>query len=223
MFTGIVSQRGTVSQIARAGPSGAARLAVALERPLPGTAPGDSVSIDGVCLTVVEVRGETLGFDVVPETLRRTTLGARRPGDRVNVEGALRAGDALGGHLVQGHVDGVGVVEEVDRRASGTGADAGPGTAGDVRMTIRAPSPDWGATVAKGSVAVDGVSLTVGESEEGRFSVYLVPHTLAVTGLGSKRPGDPVNLEADVVGRYVEQAVRRALAARADVAPEVAS
>jgi riboflavin synthase alpha subunit len=219
MFTGIVSQRGTVSEIAREGPAGlagGARLVVALERPIAGTSPGsvgpgDSVAIDGVCLTVVRVAGTALSFDVVPETLGRTTLGARRPGDRVNVEGSLRAGDPLGGHLVQGHVDGVGIVERVERRGA------------DVRMTIRAPSPDWGATVPKGSVAVDGVSLTVGESEEGRFSVYLVPHTLAVTGLGSKRAGDAVNLEADVIGRYVEQAVRRTLASRADVAaPEVA-
>ena len=213
MFTGIVSQRGTVSEIAREGPAGlagGARLVVALERPLGAVAPGDSVSVDGVCLTVVVAAGSSLSFDVVPETLRRTTLGARRAGDRVNIEGALRAGDPLGGHLVQGHVDGVGVVERVERRGA------------DVRMTVRAPSADWGATVPKGSVAVDGVSLTVGESEEGRFSVYLVPHTLAATGLGSKRAGDAVNLEADVVGRYVEQAVRRTLASRADVAaPEV--
>jgi riboflavin synthase alpha subunit len=212
MFTGIVSQRATVSQIARGGSAGSPggfRLAMTLERALPATAVGDSVSVDGVCLTVVEVGDLTLAFDVVPETLRRTTLDRRRPGDRVNVEAALRAGDALGGHLVQGHVDGVGTVEAVERRG------------GDVRLTVRAPSPDWGATVPKGSVAVDGVSLTVGESEEGRFSVYLVPHTLAATGLGSKRPGDAVNLEADVVGRYVEQAVRRALAVRSDVAPEV--
>ena len=210
MFTGIVSQRATVSQIARGGPAGApgaVRLVIVLERALPATAVGDSVSVDGVCVTVVEVQGAALAFDVVPETMRRTTLDRRRPGDRVNVEAALRAGDPLGGHLVQGHVDGVGTVESVERRGS------------DVRLTVRAPSSEWGATVPKGSVAVDGVSLTVGESEEGRFSVYLVPHTLAVTGLGPKRPGDAVNLEADVLGRYVEQAVRRALAARSDGAP----
>ena|SRR5689334_9494711 len=210
MFTGIVTQRGAVADIGR-GPAGSAtRLVLALERPLAGAAVGDSVSVDGVCLTVVEARGTTLAFDVVPETLLRTTLGTRRVGDRVNLEAALRAGDPLGGHLVQGHVDGVGTVEAVERRG------------GDVRMEIRAPSADWGATVPKGSVTVDGVSLTVGESEEGRFSVYLIPHTLAATGLGSKRAGDAVNLEADVVGRYVEQAVRRALAARVGVAPEVA-
>ena len=214
MFTGIVSQRGTVSEIGRAGPAGSAapvRLSVALERPLLGTAVGDSVALDGVCLTVVAVRAGALDFDVVPETLRRTTLCARRAGDGVNVEAALRVGDALGGHLVQGHVDGVGRVEGVERRG------------GDVRMTIRGPSADWGDVVAKGSVAVDGVSLTVGEVEEDRFAVYLVPHTLAVTGLGSKRAGDVVNLEADVIGRYVDRAVRRALAARQGVAPEVAS
>ena len=226
MFTGIVSQRGTVSEIGRAGPAGSAppvRLTVALERPLPGIAVGDSIAIDGVCLTAVVVRPDAVAFDVVPETLRRTTLGSRRPGHRVNLEAALRAGDPLGGHLVQGHVDGVGVVDEVERRPAVGSVDGVGGVGGDVRMTIRGPSAEWGDVVPKGSVTVDGVSLTVGEVEDERFAVYLVPHTLAVTGLGEKRAGDTVNLEADVIGRYVDLAVRRALAGRASPAPEVAS
>src|SRR5437870_1050069 len=214
MFTGIVTQRATVSEIGPAAPveEAATRLAVAFERGLPGVLVGDSVALDGCCLTVVAAGAGGAAFDVVPETLRKTTLGALRPGDRVNVEPALRAGDPLGGHLVQGHVDGVGAVEAVARRGD------------DVRMTIRLPRALLGATIEKGSVAVDGVSLTVCDSEEERFSVCLVPHTLASTGLAAKRAGDRVNLEADVVGRYVEHHVRRALAAKeAAAAREVPS
>jgi riboflavin synthase alpha subunit len=199
VFTGIVTQRGRVVSAGAARGDAPARLVVELERAVAGIAVGDSVALDGVCLTAAALDGLRVAFDVVPETLRRTTLGARRPGDRVNVEAALRAGDPLGGHLVQGHVDGVGTVEGVER--------SGP----DVRLTVRLPAVLAGATIPKGSVAVDGVSLTVGESGEGRFSVYLVPHTLAATGLGEKGPGDRVNLEADVVGRWVEHHVRRAL------------
>jgi riboflavin synthase alpha subunit len=198
VFTGIVTQRARVLSIEGA-PGGARRLRVEAERPMEGVVLGSSVALDGVCLSAVSVEGRTLAFDVVPETLRKTTLSEVRPGDRLNVEPALRAGDPLGGHLVQGHVDGVGHVEAVERRGA------------DVRMTIRWPPGLLGAALPKGSVAVDGVSLTVGEAEEDRFSVYLVPHTLAATGLGTKGAGARVNLEADVVGRWVEHHVRRAL------------
>jgi len=202
MFTGIVTQRATVASVHPyvGGEAGSMRLRLTLERSLGPLAVGDSVAVDGCCLTAVALSESSLEFVAIPETLRRTTLGGLRAGDRVNLEGALRIGDALGGHLVQGHVDGVGTVEAVER----TGAD--------VRLRIRLPEALHGATLAKGSITVDGVSLTVGESSETGFSVYLIPHTLAVTGLSDKRPGDPVNLEADVVGRYVEHHVRRALA-----------
>jgi riboflavin synthase alpha subunit len=202
VFTGIVTQRARVVSVGAPRGASPVRLEVELERPVDGLALGASVALDGVCLTAAAVAGGRVGFDVVPETLRRTTLGGLRPGDRVNVEPALRSGDPLGGHLVQGHVDGVGTVEAVERAGA------------DVRMTVRLPDALRGSTIPKGSVAVDGVSLTVGESEEGRFSVYLVPHTLAATGLASKGPGDPVNLEADVVGRWVEHHVRRTLSGR---------
>jgi len=202
LFTGIVTQRARVVSVGASQGERPARLEVELERALRGLALGDSVALDGVCLTAAAIVGARVGFDVVPETLRKTTLGALRPGDRVNVEPALRSGDPLGGHLVQGHVDGVGTVEAVER--------TGP----DVRLTVRLPEALRGSTIPKGSVAVDGVSLTVGESEEDRFSVYLVPHTLAATGLGEKKPSDPVNLEADVVGRWVEHHVRRTLSGR---------
>jgi riboflavin synthase alpha subunit len=207
MFTGIVTQRATVAEISSAGPGAgdapaSVRLSVRLDAPLPSLARGDSVAIDGVCLTVVAVKGPAVGFDVVPESLRRTTLRSLRPGSRVNVEPALRVGDVLGGHVVQGHVDGVGTVERVERRGD------------DVRLVVSLPPALHGATIPKGSVTLDGVSLTVGESEEDRFSVYLVPHTLAVTGLSEKREGAELNVEADVLGRWVEHHVRRALEGR---------
>jgi riboflavin synthase alpha subunit len=200
MFTGIVTQRATVTECRPLGAAGSAvRLSVRLERPVPGLAAGDSVALDGCCLTVVLVDGVALAFDAVPETLRRTTLGDRRPGDRLHVEPALKAGDPLGGHLVQGHVDGVGRVERVER------------TGDDVRLVVALPSALFGSALEKGSVALDGVSLTVSHAEEERFAVHLIPHTLAVTGLGEKRTGDRVNVEADVVGRWVEHHVRRLL------------
>jgi len=205
MFTGIVTQRARVTDV---GPvagsaSGAVRIALELEAGVGDLRVGDSVALDGCCLTAVRVEGRALAFEAIPETLRKTTLGARRPGDLVNVEAALRVGDALGGHLVQGHVDGVGRVVAVDRHG------------GDVRMRIEVPDVLEGAALPKGSITVDGVSLTVGECDARWFHVYLIPHTLAVTGLGAKRAGDPVNLEADVVGRYVEHHVRRLLGAQA--------
>ena len=149
-------------------------------------APGDSVAVDGVCLTVVD--GGRLAFDLVPETLSRTTLGGLRPGDGVNIEPALRAGDPLGGHYVQGHVDGVGTIRSV----------------GDPTW-FDAPSGLLRYVVEKGSIAVDGVSLTVAAVDGAGFAVALIPHTLAETTLGKLEPGDRVNLETDVLAKYVER------------------
>jgi riboflavin synthase len=149
---------------------------------------GDSVAVDGVCLTVVEEGGGRLAFDVVPETLARV-----KPfGARVNLEPALRAGEALGGHYVQGHVDGVGTVERAEPEGEG------------LRLAVAAPGLGR-YLVEKGSVALDGVSLTVAALTESGFEVALVPHTLAATTLGERRPGDAVNLEADVLAKYVER------------------
>lgn len=152
---------------------------------------GDSVALDGVCLTVIEARDETLAFDVVPETLAR----AKRFGDRVNVEPALRVGDPLGGHYVQGHVDAVGNVRAVERSAS------------DMRMTIEAPPQVLRYCVDKGSITVDGVSLTIAELGDESLTVALVPHTLATTTLGELEAGRDVNLEVDVLAKYVERLV----------------
>lgn len=216
MFTGIVTQRAVVSYVrpVEGSATGAVRLSLRLASPVAGAVVGDSVAVDGCCLTIVSLDGCDVAFEAIPETLRVTTLGTRKPGDRVNVEPALRLGDALGGHWVQGHVDGVGTLRAIDRAG------------GDVRMSIVLPTSLAGAVIAKGSVTVDGVSLTVGECDDRGFSVYLIPHTLAVTGLGEKRIGDGVNLEADVVGRYVEHHVRRILGASphpGSAAPECVS
>jgi riboflavin synthase alpha subunit len=153
---------------------------------------GDSIALDGVCLTVVEARDGTLAFDVVPETLAR----AKRFRERVNVEPALRAGDPLGGHYVQGHVDVVGRVRSVEREG------------GDVRATIEAPAEVLRYCVEKGSVTVDGVSLTIAGLADGVFTVALVPHTLEATTLDALSPGDEVNLEVDVLAKYVERALQ---------------
>ena len=179
MFTGLVREVGKVASFEDG------RLVVESSTP---AALGDSVAVDGVCLTVVGNGDGALAFDVVPETLDRV-----KPfGDRVNLEPALRAGDPLGGHYVQGHVDGVGTVERVEPEGDGA------------RVAIAAPGLER-YLVEKGSVAVDGVSLTVAALTETGFEVALVPHTLAETTLADRRPGDPVNLEADVLAKYVER------------------
>ena len=179
MFTGIVREVGTVQAF------DGSRLVVETGA---DAEVGDSVAIAGVCLTVTGRENRTLAFDVVSETLDRTTLGRLAPGARVNIEPSLRAGDPLGGHIVQGHVDGVGSLRE---RADLTWFDAPP------EITRYC--------VEKGSIAVDGTSLTVAAVDDGGFAVALIPHTLEVTTLGSLEPGDPVNLEVDVLAKYVER------------------
>ena len=167
----------------------------------PGTAAevavGDSVAVNGCCLTVVEVDADGIAFDAVPETLRRASLGRLRRGQDVNLEPALRAGDPLGGHYVQGHVDGVGRVRSAEPEGDG------------LRVWVDAPVDVLRYCVEKGSVAVDGVSLTIAALDSSGFAVALVPHTLAETTLASLEPGDEVNLEADVLAKYVERLVRR--------------
>jgi riboflavin synthase len=180
MFTGLVREVGRVVSF------NDGRLVVECET---SAAVGDSVSVDGICLTVTDVGEGTLAFHVVPETLSRT-----KPfGERVNVEPALRAGDQLGGHYVQGHVDGVGTVTAVEPEGEG------------VRLTIDSDEDVCRYCIEKGSIAVDGVSLTIAAVADGGFEIALVPHTLAKTTLSTLRPGDRVNLEVDVLGKYVER------------------
>ena len=194
MFTGIVQSTGRIARISPR--EGGVRLSVDTGPKALEVREGDSVAVDGCCLTVVGASGARLEFDAVPETLRRTTLGLRAAGDPVNLELPVRPVDRLGGHFVQGHVDAVS--EVVARLAQGD----------DVVMTFRLPPALQGHVVEKGSVAVDGVSLTVAKVEGGTFSVALIPHTLAVTTLGRRGPGDAVNLEGDVLAKYVAALVR---------------
>jgi len=187
VFTGIVKEQGRVRSCAET----ATGVRIEVETATLGeTAVGGSVSINGVCLTVTARDGGVLTFDAVGETLARTTMGALEPGDGVNLEPALRAGEPLGGHYVQGHVDAVGTV-----RTAG----------GDGRIWIDAPAELLRYCVEKGSVAVEGVSLTISALDETGFEVVLIPHTLAETTLGALAPGREVNLEADVLAKYVER------------------
>lgn len=190
MFTGLVEDLGVVKAITRGTVS---RLIVASERVAANAYVGDSVAVNGVCLTVTSVSGDELIFDAVPETLSRSTLGSLRSGDRVNLESSLKAGSAIGGHFVQGHVDGVGVVESIRRMED------------SATIRICAPREVMRYVVEKGSIAVDGISLTVASVDDSGFTVAVIPHTLEVTTLGLKRSGDKVNLEADIIGKYVEK------------------
>jgi riboflavin synthase len=186
MFTGIVEELGTVESLERQ--SDAVRLTVRAVTVLEDAALGDSISVNGCCLTVTDRTDETWTADVMAETLARTGLGSLAPGDRVNLERAVTAGTRLGGHLVQGHVDGVGTIVEV---------------APDLRVT--APSALLRYLVEKGSITVDGISLTVVQPTADGFTVAVIPHTAAVTTLGTKGVGARVNLEVDVVAKYVER------------------
>ena len=190
MFTGIVEVRGTLLLLDLEGE----RLDLEIELPAELVSElriGDSIAIDGCCLTVTAASGQRLGLQAVPETLRLTSLGDRKVGEQVNVERALRADARLDGHIVQGHVDGTGRVRSLVRAGE------------DVRLRIDCAPELARLLVQKGSVAVDGVSLTVVEPDDEGFSVALIPHTLELTTLSARAEGDRVNLEADVLGKYV--------------------
>jgi riboflavin synthase len=192
VFTGIVRELGTVASVE-------GETSVRLELDAPATAAevqvGDSVAISGVCLTVVGIDGGRIAFDAVPETLARTSLDRLRAGEQVNVEPALRAGEPLGGHYVQGHVDGLGSVVSLEPEGAGA------------RLTLAAPELVR-YCVEKGSLTVEGVSLTIAAVDDEGVEIALVPHTLAVTTLGQLAPGDAVNLEVDIIAKYVEKLLR---------------
>src|SRR5512145_2529808 len=190
MFTGLITDMGAVERLVPR--QGGARLTLRPRTMDTGALVlGESVACSGVCLTVVERGGGLVSFDAVPETLSRTTVGGWRPGSLVNLERAMAVGDRLGGHIVQGHVDAVG--EVLARVGEGQGA----------RLTISLPAAIAPLVAEKGSIAVDGVSLTVAAAGRDRFEVALIPETLARTTLGEARPGTKVNLEVDVVARHV--------------------
>ena len=187
MFTGLIEDLGTVAEMR------GARLTV--QTRFDDLKHGASVAVDGVCLTVVDLAPGRFTADVSAETLQRSTLGSLKAGARVNLERPMALGERLGGHLVLGHVDGVG--EIVSRQTIGEG----------VRVELRVPRDLASLVVEKGSIALDGISLTVNEVEKNRFGINIVPHTLTHTTLGAKKPGDRVNLEADVFARYIVRAM----------------
>ncbi|MEV4381362.1 riboflavin synthase [Streptosporangium sp. NPDC049644] len=193
MFTGIVEELGEIAGIEQLGD--AARLSIRGRTVTSDAGHGDSIAVNGVCLTVVDVAGEVFTADVMKETLDRSSLGALRPGSPVNLERAVRADQRLGGHIVQGHVDGTGVLLSRE-----------PGEHWEVVRVSLPPDLDR-YVVEKGSITVDGISLTVVSVGSGGFTVSLIPTTLRLTTLGAKQPGDPVNLEVDVIAKHVEKLV----------------
>jgi len=187
MFTGIVEEVGIVKAVSPTG------LTVAAAKVLDGTKPGDSVAVNGVCLTATELSADWFAVEVMPETLRRTNLGSLRPGDRVNLERPLAVGGRFGGHFVQGHVDGTGTVASTKPEGEA------------IILKFEAPAAIMRYIVEKGFIAVDGVSLTVVECSPSAFSVSLVGYTRANTTLGGAKPGDVLNLEVDIIAKYAER------------------
>jgi len=194
MFTGLVQTTGTIS---RADDLGSGRhLLIENRNPSHPTAVGDSIAVNGCCLTVVEIADEILTFEAGPETLNRTTCGQLKVGDRVNLEYSLRVGDPLGGHFVTGHIDGIGELHlrEDDQEWS--------------ICSFRVPKKLTSQMISKGSVAVDGISLTLVEVQDEHFTVQLIPFTLAHTTLGDLSPGGQVNIETDILAKYAQRTIR---------------
>lgn len=191
MFTGIVEEMGSVKALRR--DAGAARLVISASTVLGGTIVGDSICVNGVCLTVVDMTKSEFSADVAMETLKVTNLGDLRTGAQVNLERALQLSARIGGHLVSGHVDGVGRIREKREEANGW------------RIFIDAPEAVLRSVIKKGSITIDGISLTVADVDNAGFSLAMIPHTAKLTTLGFKGPGDSVNLESDIIGKYVER------------------
>jgi len=191
MFTGIVEEGGSVESFARGASSW--RLRVRAARVLEGTAQGDSVAVNGCCLTAVGLDGGAITFDVLEETRRLTNFRSLAPGAPVNLERSMRTDGRLGGHFVTGHIDGTGLIEAFGPRGA------------DHWLRVRGPSGCGRLLIHKGSIAVDGISLTVAEVDGDAFAVWIIPHTVEVTNLRASRAGDAVNLEFDMIGKYVEK------------------
>ena len=193
MFTGLIQDVGKIESIDRRGEG--IGLTISTQLDLSNAKIGDSISVDGVCLTITKLSGRTFHAEVSPETLRRTTLSTARAGQPVNLEGALKMSDPLGGHLVSGHVDGTGEIIEMVPEGN------------SIRYRFRVPAEISRFLIEKESVAVDGISLTVMECQGQEFSVSVIPHTAGTTTLGGKKSGDRVNLENDMIAKYVEKFV----------------
>lgn len=189
MFTGIIKELGSVRNISGMGKL--YKLQVAAKDIIDGAVIGDSIAINGVCLTLTEKNQNALSFDVMGETMKRTNLSKLKYGDQVNLEDSLKVGGSLCGHFVSGHIDCVGRVKDIKRVSDG------------VSIEVVFPERYGGLVVEKGSIALDGVSLTIGKAGKSSVIVYIIPHTLKVTALGLKKTGDDVNIEFDIIGKYV--------------------
>jgi len=195
MFTGIIEDKGKVMRVEHRGRE--KKLTLELPIHLTEMQLGDSININGVCLTIVEKRGQTIGVDLSSETLQKTVLGELKEGDQINFERALKVTDRLGGHIVTGHIDGIGVITEQRKE-------------GDyLYLGIRIPRFMSRYVVQKGSIAIDGISLTVNECENEEIKMTLIPYTLEKTVLRKKKVGDRVNVETDIMGKYVEKMINR--------------
>jgi len=194
VFTGIIEGLGTIKSLTPM--AGGLRMAIKADFPIEKIGLGDSVAVSGTCLTSVGFKNQIIEVDVAPETLSRTTLGQARVGAKVNLEQALRFGDRLGGHLVSGHIDGIGVIKAKQPMSNA------------IIFGFEVPEDLSRYIVEKGSVAVDGISLTVNSCDRKSFEVSIIPHTAKVTTLGHRKVGDRVNIETDMIGKYVEQFTR---------------
>lgn len=194
MFTGIIEEVGVISRLSLSGNSG--RIDVKASKVLEGTKIGDSIAVNGVCLTVTNLKPSGFIADVMPETITRSSLNILTTGSLVNLERAMPVDGRFGGHIVSGHIDGTGIIEEIYRDENA------------VRISIRAANDIMQLIVEKGSITIDGISLTVASADEDSFSVSVIPHTLAETSLIKKEIGNPVNLETDIIGKYVQKLLK---------------
>ncbi len=194
MFTGIIEEVGVINRLSLSGNSGS--IDVKASKVLEGTKIGDSIAVNGVCLTVTNLKSSGFVADVMPETIARSSLNILTTGSLVNLERAMPADGRFGGHIVSGHIDGTGIIEEIYRDENA------------VRISIRAANDIMQLIVEKGSITIDGISLTVASTAEDSFSVSVIPHTLSETSLIKKEIGNPVNLETDIVGKYVQKLLK---------------
>lgn len=194
MFTGIIEEVGVINRLSLSGNSG--RIDVKASKVLEGTKIGDSIAVNGVCLTVTNLKPSGFIADVMPETITRSSLNILTTGSLVNLERAMPVDGRFGGHIVSGHIDGTGIIEEIYRDENA------------VRISIRAANDIMQLIVEKGSITIDGISLTVASADEDSFSVSVIPHTLAETSLIKKEIGNPVNLETDIIGKYVQKLLK---------------
>ncbi|MCD6352846.1 MAG: riboflavin synthase, partial [Proteobacteria bacterium] len=195
MFTGLVEDKGDIIEIGRKGSSFQIRIKSRLD--FTRSDVGASIAVDGVCLTIVIVNGNVFTVDVSPETLQITTIGERKRGDSVNLERALRLSDRVGGHLVTGHIDGIGVIKTIAKMQN------------SILISIATSPETVRYLVKKGSVGLDGVSLTINDIRDTTFSVAIIPHTAAITTIGKKKTGDRINIEGDIIGKYIEKFVQQ--------------